>query len=133
MSAAKIHPIDIHVGMRLRERRKVLGITQGDLAVSIGLTFQQVQKYERGTNRISASKLYDISQTLKVSIAYFFDAYRSEDGADVFELPASETFVNGFLMTTEGMELAETFPRITKPKYRRRLLDLVKALGDSDE
>lgn len=71
-SVGSIHPVDLHVGRRVRDLRKTLGVSQGRLADALGLTFQQVQKYERGTNRISASKLWDIARALKVDVAYFF-------------------------------------------------------------
>lgn len=127
-----IHPIDLHVGARIRQRRKTLGMSQEMLADGIGLTFQQVQKYERGSNRVSASKLYDIGKALKAPPQYFFDGFTDEG---VGEMTASEveTAVHGFLMTTDGIALAKSFPLIRGAKTRRRILDLVQTLGGSND
>lgn len=127
------NPVDLHVGARVRMRRKFLGLSQEALAESIDLTFQQVQKYERGSNRISASKLYEIAKTLKAPIAYFFEGYGDSETLDGFSESESEQFVHGFLMTTEGIELAEAFPRIKNSKHRRKILDLVRALAEDNE
>ncbi|MDV6329872.1 helix-turn-helix transcriptional regulator [Asticcacaulis sp. 201] len=125
-----VDPVDAHVGGRVRNRRKFLGLSQTALAEAIGLTFQQVQKYEKGNNRISASKLYDVAKTLRVPVAYFFDGYAG-DAADMDAgADASEQSASVFLSTSEGIELASTFPRIVGGKTRRRLLDLVRALAD---
>ncbi len=124
------NPIDLHVGGRVRMRRKFLGLSQEGLAEHLQLTFQQVQKYERGSNRISASKLYETSKALKAPVAYFFEGYGEGEGPEGFSESASEQFVHSFLMTTEGIELAEAFPRIKSPKHRRRILDLVRSLAD---
>jgi len=124
------NPVDLHVGARVRMRRKFLSMSQTDLADALGLTFQQVQKYERGTNRISASKLHETSRCLKVPIAYFFEGYGDATALDGFTESDSEQFVHGFLMTTEGVELAEAFPQIKNPKHRRRILDLVRSLSE---
>ncbi|BEV13175.1 helix-turn-helix domain-containing protein (plasmid) [Asticcacaulis sp. DW145] len=126
------NPVDIHVGSRIRMRRKFLSLSQEQLAAGILLTFQQVQKYERGTNRVSASKLYDIATTLKVPVAYFFEGYSDAQAADNFSESHSEQVVHGFLKTSEGIELAEAFPRIRNPKHRRKVLDLVRALSDEE-
>ncbi len=126
----KSNPVDIHVGGRVRIRRKFLGLSQTDLADSLGLTFQQVQKYERGTNRISASKLFEISRTLKVPVAYFFDGYSGSNADEGFSESQAEQSVNGFLMTTEGIEIAEAFPRIKNAKFRRKVMELVRTLAE---
>jgi transcriptional regulator with XRE-family HTH domain len=126
------HPIDLHVGGRVRMRRKFLGMSQEGLANSIDLTFQQVQKYERGSNRISASKLHDISKVLKAPIGYFFEGLGESEPSERFSEAESEQYINAFLMTTEGIELAGSFPRIRSPKHRRRILELVRALADDD-
>jgi transcriptional regulator with XRE-family HTH domain len=123
------NPVDVYVGARVRARRKVLDLSQGDLAQQIDLTFQQVQKYERGTNRISASKLYEISKVVKVPVAYFFDGFADEGANSVFTESDSERDVNAFLLTVEGLELAEIFPRLPSAKHRRKILDLVKSLA----
>ena len=129
------NPVDLHVGGRVRMRRRMLGVSQERLAEALGLTFQQVQKYERGANRVSASKLYDIASFLSVPIAYFFEGLTDpiEAGAGEREPGGSEQLVHDFLMTAEGLELAATFPRIQRPRLRRRLLDLVRTLVEDDE
>lgn len=127
------NPVDLHVGARVRMRRKFLGMSQEGLAETIDLTFQQVQKYERGSNRISASKLYEISKALKAPVAYFFEGYGKGEAVEGFSESESEQFVHGFLMTTEGIELAEAFPRIRNAKHRRKILDLVRALAEDDD
>jgi transcriptional regulator with XRE-family HTH domain len=127
------NPIDLHVGGRIRMRRKVLGVSQERLAEALGLTFQQVQKYERGANRVSASKLYEIARFLSAPIAYFFEGLADPTTAsdsDTDEGP--EQFVHDFLMTPEGLELAATFPKVRKGKIRRRVLELVRTLADED-
>ena len=113
-------------------RRKMLGISQERLAEALGLTFQQVQKYERGANRISASKLYEIARFLSAPIAYFFEGLSDPVGGTGHD-DASEQHVHGFLMTSEGLELAAAFPRITRPRLRRRILDLVRTLADEED
>lgn len=124
--------VDVHVGARVRVRRKALGLSQEALARTLELTFQQVQKYERGTNRISASKLYEIAKTLQVSISYFFDGYRYDNGGEDFVESASEQTVSSFLLTAEGGELAATFPHVKSAKQRRKILELVRTLSDDD-
>jgi len=126
-------PVDLHVGARVRMRRKFLNMSQEGLADAISLTFQQVQKYERGTNRISSSKLYDIAKTLGAPIGYFFEGLGEHDEQSGFSESESEAFVHSFLMTTEGIELAEAFPRIKNPKLRRKILDLVRTMGEEDQ
>lgn len=126
------NPIDLHVGARVRMRRKLLGVSQEKLADALGLTFQQVQKYERGANRISASKLFEISRFLGVPPAYFFEGLPDETVARGGE-GGAEHSLHQFLMTPEGVELASLLPRL-QGKYRRRVLELVRTLaGDSDD
>ena len=130
------NPIDVHVGRRVRQRRKTLGVTQERLAEDLGLTFQQVQKYERGANRVSASKLYEIARSLRTGIGYFFeglaDPSTAHEAPGMAE-PSTEQFVTEFLMTPEGLELAELFPRIRKSRVRRRVLDLVRSMVEDEE
>lgn len=124
------NPVDLHVGARVRMRRKFLNMSQEGLADTLGLTFQQVQKYERGSNRISASKLHGIAKVLKTPISYFFDGYGESEGVEGFSGSQSEQIVHSFLMTTEGIELAEAFPRIGSGKLRRSVLELVRTLAE---
>ena len=128
------NPVDLHVGGRVRMRRKMLGVSQERLAEALGLTFQQVQKYERGANRVSASKLYEIARFLGAPVSYFFEGLSdpSVRGGDDGE-EGSEQFVHDFLMTPEGLELAVSFPKIRRPRLRRRILDLVRSLVEDDE
>jgi transcriptional regulator with XRE-family HTH domain len=128
------NPVDLHVGGRVRMKRKVLGVSQERLAEALGLTFQQVQKYERGANRVSASKLYEIARFLNAPVSYFFEGLAdptSNDPGDAGDGP--EQFVHDFLMTPEGLELAATFPKIRKGRVRRRVLELVRTLAGEDE
>lgn len=126
------NPVDLHVGARIRMRRKLLGVSQERLAEQLHLTFQQVQKYERGANRVSASKLYEIARALEAPVAYFFDGLADTAGAsDGHEI--SGEFVHDLVMTPEGMELASMFPRIRRGRVRRRVLDLVKVLAEEEE
>lgn len=113
-------PVDLNVGERIRIRRKLLGLSQETLARSLGLTFQQVQKYERGTNRISASKPFQTACTLQVSVSYFFDGLEEDGHAEVSE---DESTVHAFLATAEGVELAASFLLIASPGVRRRVLN----------
>ncbi len=129
MSNGDIHPIDLHVGSRVRTRRKSLDISQTELALGLGLTFQQVQKYERGLNRISASKLFEISRALKAPIAFFFEGYDGPSIGEPLEATSSEQAVSNFLATPEGLELAECFIRLPSANLRRGLLDLARAMS----
>ncbi|MFT4074353.1 MAG: helix-turn-helix transcriptional regulator [Asticcacaulis sp.] len=124
------NPIDLHVGERVRLRRRHMGLSQEGLADRIGLTFQQVQKYERGANRISASKLFEISTALQVPVEYFFDGCSESELAEGFNESETGRLVHYFLTTAEGIELAAGFPRIRSPKHRRKLLELVRSLAD---
>jgi transcriptional regulator with XRE-family HTH domain len=113
-------------------RRKLLGVSQEQLADSLGLTFQQVQKYERGANRVSASKLYEIAKTLQVPVSFFFDGLADPmDGSDGDEVgQQAERIVQDFLTTPDGLELAEVFPKIGRGRVRRQVLDLVRAMAE---
>src|ERR1700761_2862032 len=128
------NPIDVHVGLQVRLRRKELKISQEKLAETLGLTFQQVQKYERGANRISASKLYEIARSLRVSIAWFFEglsdpqAGRAAGSTEVEPPPHA----HNFLMSPEGIDLANAFPRIEDRQVRRKLVDLIRALVEDE-
>ena len=122
------NPVDLHVGARIRMRRKILGVSQERLAEDLGLTFQQIQKYERGANRVSASKLYEIARSLQSSVGYFFEGLADTTAGGLAE--GGEPFVHDFLMTPEGLELATLFPKITRSKVRRRILELVRSMAE---
>ena len=120
------HPIDRHVGLRIRMRRKEMSFSQEKLAEALGLTFQQVQKYERGANRVSASKLWEVAQALKTSVSYFYEGLAENPGDAPQGLAAPSA--QEFLLTNEGMELAGSFPKIARPRVRRKILELVRAM-----
>jgi len=127
------NPVDRHVGLRIRLRRKALGISQEKLADSIGLTFQQVQKYERAANRVSASKLWEMARALNTTIAYFFEGLGDPSVVETDEVRDARASVHDFLLTPEGAELAASFSRITRTRVRRRVLDLVRAMGEGPD
>ncbi|MBT9372102.1 helix-turn-helix domain-containing protein [Rhizobium sp. CSW-27] len=127
----KPNPIDIHVGSRIRLRRTMLGMSQEKLGESLGITFQQIQKYEKGTNRVGASRLQNISSILNVPVSFFFEdapGEQSANGAGLAEA-SSSNYVVDFLSSSEGLQLNRAFVKITDPKVRRKLVDLVKALA----
>jgi transcriptional regulator with XRE-family HTH domain len=128
------NPIDKHVGSRVRMRRMMLSMSQEKLGDALGLTFQQVQKYEKGTNRIGASRLQQISNILQVSVAFFFEgAPHVQLGGTrhdhVGEAP-SPAYVSDFLATSDGLALTKAFTRISDSKLRRRIVDLVEQIAD---
>ena len=127
-SLRKPSPVDAHVGARIRLRRKLLGLSQQQLAERLGLTFQQVQKYERGVNRVSASKLYETAQVLQAPVTHFFEGLEGEARAET--KTDGEAAVTAFLMTSEGLELATLFPRIPKGRMRHQVLELVRTLAE---
>ncbi len=124
------NPIDIHVGARLRLRRTLLGLSQEKLGEAVGITFQQLQKYERGSNRISASRLFNLSQVLGVPVSYFFEELPPADAVLVEDEPAaSETDEFESMARRETLELVRAYYRINDQSVRKRTFDLVKALG----
>jgi len=127
------NPVDVSVGGRIRLRRRLLKVSQERLAYDLGLTPQQVQKYERARNGVSASRLYQIARSLGAPVAYFFEelADPGRDAEGQGEATPTEQ-VHAFLMTPEGVELARLFPRISR-RLRRHLLDLVRDLADRPE
>jgi transcriptional regulator with XRE-family HTH domain len=135
-SARKPNPIDAHVGMRVRLRRMLLGMSQEKLGEHLGLTFQQVQKYEKGVNRIGASRLFDLSRVLGVPVQFFYDEAPTELAdaslAPGFEEKPAESYVIEFLSTREGMELNKAFVKIADPRVRRAIVELVRALGGEE-
>lgn len=115
------HLVDVHVGHRLRTRRVVVGLTQEKLGSCLGLTFQQIQKYEKGTNRISASRLFEMSQILKINIEYFFEDLETEHHIDL-DLD--------FRMAGENLSLIREFSKIKKPSVRKSVALLVNSLAE---
>ncbi len=135
----RANPVDVHVGSRVRLRRMLLGMSQERLGEKLGLTFQQVQKYEKGVNRIGASRLFDLAKVLSVSVGFFYESLpgnggsstKADDGAGAVgfaELP-SESYVADFLGSREGLELNKAFARISDPKVRRTIVELVRSLA----
>ena len=130
------NPVDVHVGTRVRLRRTLLGMTQTGLGQAIGLTFQQVQKYERGVNRIGSSRLYDLARVLDVPVNFFFDdmptEIASKSGAASSGPPeGAEVFDPDIVSKRETLELVRAYYKIENPQVRKRLFEMVKALGKS--
>jgi transcriptional regulator with XRE-family HTH domain len=125
------NPIDKHVGSRVRMRRMMLSMSQEKLGDALGLTFQQVQKYEKGTNRIGASRLQQISGILSVPVSFFFEGAPHSGGhaSGMGEAP-SPAYVSDFLATSDGLSLTKAFMRIKSAKLRRRIVDLVEQISD---
>ncbi|MEM1040274.1 MAG: helix-turn-helix domain-containing protein [Pseudomonadota bacterium] len=128
----KPNPIDVHVGSRVKLRRTMQGMSQEKLGDALGITFQQIQKYEKGTNRIGASRMQQIAAALKVPVAFFFEDAPSGIGQTVPGLAEASdtTYVVDFLSTTEGIQLNRAFVRITNTAVRRRIIDMVRTLAD---
>jgi transcriptional regulator with XRE-family HTH domain len=129
------NPIDKHVGSRVRMRRMMIGMSQEKLGDALGLTFQQVQKYEKGTNRIGASRLQQISHILQVPVAFFFEGAPTLPGdpAEGMNGAPSPAYVADFLASTDGLALTKSFTRIKDPKLRRRIVDLVEQIAGEGE
>ena len=127
------NPVDRHVGSRVRMRRMMLGMSQEKLGDALGLTFQQVQKYEKGTNRIGASRVQQISQILQVSVAFLFegapDLREPTNGTSGTQPAPSLAYVSDFLATQEGLALTKAFTRIKEAKLRRKIVDLVEEIA----
>jgi transcriptional regulator with XRE-family HTH domain len=125
----KANPIDGQVGNRVRIRRMLIGMSQEKLGDLLGLTFQQVQKYEKGINRIGAGRLFEIARILDVPIDFFYDGVgTTSDGVGEARAPVME-----FVSSTEGLQLSLAFMKIRDPKVRKRVLDLVKSLAEEEE
>jgi transcriptional regulator with XRE-family HTH domain len=130
------NPVDVHVGSRVRFRRMLLNMSQERLGERLGLTFQQIQKYEKGINRIGASRLFDLAQVLGVPVQFFYDeAPGGELGSEQegFAESSSDKYIVEFLSTREGLELNKAFARITDPKVRRSVVDLVRSLAGEEK
>lgn len=129
------NPVDKHVGSRVRMRRVLIGMSQEKLGEALGITFQQIQKYEKGTNRIGASRMQQISNVMGVPVSYFFEdapGSASAGGAGFGESQGSD-YVVDFLTTSEGLQLNKSFVKITDAKVRRKLVDLVVALAENHQ
>jgi transcriptional regulator with XRE-family HTH domain len=126
------NPVDKHVGARVRARRILVGMSQEKLGNSLGLTFQQVQKYEKGTNRIGASRLQNISKSLNVPVSYFFEGAPIEATPGGFAEVEQSSFVADILSTAEGISLAKAFMRISDARVRRKIVELVTMMADAN-
>lgn len=140
--AGKPNPIDIHVGQRIRLRRTLLGMSQEKLGEALNLTFQQVQKYERGANRVGSSRLFQLARVLDVPVSYFFEEMTAETSARAkaasavapgFEEDAGEGYQADPMTKRETLELVRAYYRISDPKLRRRLFDMTKALAAASQ
>jgi len=131
----KPNPTDIYVGSRIRLRRNMLGMSQEALGEKLGITFQQIQKYEKGTNRVGASRLQAIASVLGAPVAFFFEGSPSENAVSGqgFAEDASSTFSLDFCSSAEGLQLNRAFSRIADVKVRRKIIDLVKVLAADEE
>ena len=127
------NPIDKHVGSRVRMRRMMLGMSQAALGDGLGISFQQVQKYEKGTNRMGASCLQQISHILQTPLPFFFEGAPHLPGqpTGIGEAP-SPAYVSEFLATTDGLALTKAFMRIKEPGLRRRIVELVEKIAGED-
>ena len=123
------HPVDVHVGKRIRHRRWMVGMTQQQLGETVGIKFQQIQKYETGMNRVSASRLWDIAQAMEVPISFFFEGVE-EESAVVDEMVQSKQ-KGDLLADKEALELVRSYYSIPE-QQRRRLFDLARVLSDDD-
>jgi transcriptional regulator with XRE-family HTH domain len=132
------HPVDLHVGHRVRAQRQALGLSQDRLGKELGLTFQQVQKYERGMNRVSASRLFELGQVLNVPADFFFrglDHDLEKSAANTrtgFAEGAQEGFTVDALSNRETMELVRAYSAIRDPKVKRQFLEMIKALAATE-
>ena len=130
------NPIDIHVGSRVRLRRMMLGMSQEKLGEHLGITFQQIQKYEKGTNRIGASRLQAIARVLSVPPAFFFEdapGVTPVAGNQGFDEPQAASYVVDFLSSSEGLTLNKSFVRIKDAKVRKKIVDLVRSIAGEED
>jgi len=133
MIKSKPEPVDVHVGSRVRLRRTLLGYSQDKLGKALSLTFQQIQKYERGANRIGSSRLYQLSQILDVPVSFFFDEMPkdiSEQASGMSE-SGKQSFEVGQMSRRETLELVRAYYKIQDPAVRKKVFEMVKVLGKS--
>jgi transcriptional regulator with XRE-family HTH domain len=139
MMTAQQHPVDVHVGKRLRLRRSMLGMSQQALGKATGITFQQVQKYERGINRVGSSRLFDIANALSVPVSFFFEDFSASGAAKAgaahagFAEDAAEAFEHESSASKESMQLVRAFGKIKSPEVRKKIINLVKTLSQDEE
>jgi transcriptional regulator with XRE-family HTH domain len=134
MTKKSPNPIDKHVGSRVRMRRMMITMSQEKLGERLGITFQQIQKYEKGSNRIGASRLQQISSVLGVPVSFFFEGAPVPEGATGgFGESPSPAYVSDFLATADGLALTKAFMKVKDSKVRRRIVDLVEAIASEEE
>lgn len=132
-NARRANPIDVHVGGRVRLRRMLLGMSQEKLGERLGLTFQQIQKYEKGVNRIGASRLFDMARVLGVPIQFFYDEVPNGDSTEATGMAdVSTEYVPDLITTREGFELNKAFARIPDARVRRAVVELVRSLANEE-
>ncbi|MBB2905288.1 transcriptional regulator with XRE-family HTH domain [Rhizobium sp. RAS22] len=127
------NPIDAHVGSRIRLRRNILGMSQERLGDSLGISFQQIQKYERGSNRVGASRLQNIADILNVPVSFFFEDVSGNDPIVATPHASSLDDLQTFLSSSEGFRLNREFLKIADPNVRRRVIEMVKAAADNGD
>jgi transcriptional regulator with XRE-family HTH domain len=134
MSTKAPNPVDKHVGSRVRMRRIMLGMSQEKLGEALGLTFQQVQKYEKGTNRVGASRIQQISEILQVPVSFLFEGSPGTGVPRIEGLSEapSPAYVSDFLATSEGLALTRAFTRISDAKLRRSIVDMVEQIASRE-
>jgi transcriptional regulator with XRE-family HTH domain len=132
MASKTPDPIDKYVGSRIRMRRIMLGMSQEKLGDALGLTFQQIQKYEKGTNRVGASRLQQIADVLQVHVSFMFEGAPGVTGGGMGE-SASPAYVSDFLATSDGLALTKAFTRLKDAKLRRSIVDLVEQIAAREE
>jgi transcriptional regulator with XRE-family HTH domain len=134
MSIKAPDPVDVHVGKRVRMRRLMLDMSQGTLGEALNLTFQQVQKYEKGTNRVGASRLQQLSDILQVPVEFFFEGGpRPGKSPATRGKPVPTAFVSDFLATSDGLALTRAFTQIKDAKLRRSIVDLVERIAGVEQ
>jgi transcriptional regulator with XRE-family HTH domain len=124
------HPVDVHVGKRVRHRRWMVGMTQQQLGEAVGIKFQQIQKYETGMNRVSASRLWDIAEALDVPVPFFFEGYDVDENVSVLPTDGKVNTVGDLLADKEALELVRSYYAIPE-NQRRKLFDLARVLSDA--
>jgi len=124
------HPVDVHVGKRIRHRRWMVGMTQQQLGEAVGIKFQQIQKYETGMNRVSASRLWDIADALDVPVSFFFEGYEEGSADTSASTGKSGTKSGDLLADKEALELVRSYYAIPE-NQRRKLFDLARVLSDA--
>lgn len=132
------HPVDIHVGRRLRLKRTFLGLSQEAVGKQIGVTFQQIQKYERGINRMGASRLYDFAKALGIQVSYFFEGFgdyalNDSNAAMGAAEPNAPAFESENVNNRETLEVMRAYYRIKNPALRKRVVELIKAMSAEDK